>query len=1655
MNRNLRIGDLVSVPPVQTVIRLEDGRRQSEAISTGFVFTPEVETHLTIVADTLQQSHGQGFFLQGDFGSGKSHLLACLAAWLADRSGTAVLTERHAGLARCRRSGRRFLPVDVSLVNYRAATPLERILVEAVDQAFAEHGLESDLSPLRGFMKHLRTLLQDRSLAAAFAAAACVAPETIDAFLRDDPRGAYAVAVPFMQQHGLAPAELLVPERHETFDRIMQQVEQAGFDGLVLLIDELSEFLRGKPDARSLNEDARTLQLLGEMAAGARLWIIAAVQESIERTGDLAQVTFQKIKDRFPVKLVLSSLHIKALIAGRLVRRKPGADEEIARIYDYYRQQFPGFAWDWESFTATYPVHPITISLLDGLGDLFSVHRGIVDFVHAQLAGDPQRGLPGILDRPSFELLGPDSIYDHFSGRMAEISTLHVYPRYVVPHLDEVIAKVIEEPADQALARRLVRLLVLYRVHPTGRTPDVKGLAEQVACALSDQDPSLNVQFVAEVLLDPLAAESRFLAKRPSPDNDPLKSVYEVISEEDPGKTLKARIDRAAADLADDDTRLLTEPLSELSESISWPGPSLWHQGIRRIVQWLQSSRVVWVAFVKTGAEEEQAAELERLLADGGIDFVVLISIGPAAVKPVHTAVWEIPFPPDQQKCAVLKSYFAARQILSGLRPGRASDDRLMQAAHEAVRHMQPAAWQAALKLLYTGGFADGGIPVEPVIRQLMRFDRLLEAAAGALLPKRYPGFSQIAPRRLTPSMRIYQRLLDEFVSPGKISLRDARSAQLAEAIEDLAMPLGLVEMRYGNYLLAPDPADHSLLALVFGCMQSAGPTPIGTVLSTLRSGVFGLPEDACAFLMMALGHGGLIGLLKSNRTIPLDYLNMAAFASVEAVVPGELIGRRDRETLLSECGFLIPSEAGASFGLRQQREAWQAVIQFKARMENLTGRIAELMAPMAQFSAFQGFDRDALDRRMAAVDGLLQEIKTSYATREGLERFLNAWRSAGLGAEDVAYLKQLEKFLSRRAEQYIFASHYLQHSAVEQAAGLEPGLNELRARLLALFEHPDALITDDQGTLLTEAFEGFRDAYTRFYSAHHDQYYHSQRPQPLSRTAQRALSLLRRLARIDSLDRPESLEALLDALQKEDKTQCRRNLAEELMRAPLCGCGYSVDRRPQAVADPEARIEACLQGYLKVLMSPDVREALTARLYALGDAEDDTLPPLARLQRFLADPSASAAGLLELWDDAVAAQLEAALSGRYTVEHRSLKDLAETLGGRRLPIEQIMAAVRQWAAPSSPRSIIAVVGDHADGTAADTPKPPDWWGWLHPELTGSETGPDWPRLESMLRKHFPPDRFNACLGRMNEGQMLELVAGEPFHIDLIRMTWRMLLERLLSTESWPQGGSCRSRYRSARRAAEIDRRLAALHEWCELGRATFPVRLQRRIHLSVLLHDEWTDASAQAQIHMHIQKLGRRGDEWLKTLPPLPAVDLSARPAVVILDGVPPDVWAASGQGLYDAAGQPDLSWFRLDAEALTPAAVAAQLGLGEDPLDALPARGIAYDHLSGNEAGALANYLPSLPPDKAAVMRISLLDRGAHSGTLRLHEMPDALNRLVHAILPRLQADCRTQRRRLVLTTDHGLSLTRKGLIHGGGGVFEQAVFRAEWSFAEAPNR
>lgn len=1647
MTGETTIGDLIEIPPVRTVIRLVEGREAPEEIAQSFVFTPEVVAHVNVISEAILAGRGRGYFLQGDFGSGKSHFLAMLFTFLAGGAGEEYLRSGHEGIAKLSDDPRRILPVAISLIDYRSTTPLEQILLEAAEMAIGAEGGEVALSPRSMLIARVRRMITEPEAAESFVTISGAPADQIHEWISENPAGAYSSGLELLRKLGIESPHAIIEERKETFERLFVELERAGFDGIVFLVDELSEFLRSKAAGPPLNEDARTLQFLGEIAGEHKVWIVAAVQESIEATGDIAQSTLRKIKDRFPSRFVLSTVHIRSLISERLVRKNSRAREEIYRIYEHYRGQFPTFTSSFEEFYEVYPVHPVTISLLDGLGTLFSRHRGIVDFVCSRIAGDETRHISSILRRPGRELLGPDSIYEHFSERLSEFSSYNIYPRHVIPHLDSVIESHLKSGEDRYLAKRLVRILVLYRIHPTAPTPTAEALAELVSCSLDA--PEMNALFVSEALLDPIAHSSRFLTKRIGDGAD--GGVYEITTDDDPGKVLDARIERVADGLERGDSRLLFEPLSRLSESDSWPGLELSRGSVTREIEWKSSRRRAVISFLH---RDETLASVQKRLKNRiqeqtEWDFILFVAIGETTIGGEHLAIWQVPAPKSGDTLDALTEFLALLLTLDELSQSNPSEAPLIPVAEERLNHVKPAAFQAALEVFYSGAFSDPRIHPDSAIRQLRRFDGLVEAAGEIILADRYPRFAEIAPRGSNPTQRIYQLLLESLIIPGSLSLSEARTRSLVRPIEGLALPLGLVELKRQSYIFSPDISGHPLLSDLFHQIRPSGAISVSELLVTLRTGVFGLPKDTALFLLTSLAAGGLVTIRTNGRALSLEFLNLSTLERAHEVTLGELVGERDRSMLIEECRFLRTSGEWETFGLRQQREAWQEVIRFRNVAERLAGETLKNLKKRREYSSFRAFDFNDLEAKLIAVGKIGDEIRISYPAKEGLEKFLTAFRAESLRGGEIEFMLKLDRFLKRNAEKLIFIDHYVRHNAIETIIGFDDELAAALRSIVELLERPEEVVIPDEGAELDRLFAALRELYVTTYARIHDEYYASHNLPKLSKNGERALQTVRRLAGIEALDRPPGLDRFLSVIDSRKAIRCGRQIREELMRGPLCGCGFHPKQRSDesSNADPGAEIDRFLASYLEILSNPAVLEPLTSHAYAIQDLAPEDSRRLEKIVTDLESNSLRPSVLVGEFDDSLAAKVSKALSGAIALRKIHLEDLSKRLAGRRLTAARLISLFSEWVGEVGEETLFAVVAEEK-ASPTEERLSASWWRVGSSRLLGNNasTG-EIERIGSMLEEHYPSTTLLEPLRALTMEQLLRFIVGERLHIASIRVAWANLTERVMNGQRFPKTTGLECAHADATRAKEIEQRLHLVRRIDDGLDSLYPERLRIRLSLESLISDPWCEEPLKAVAEATLERVEALGETWLDELGAVEPIELEEKPFVLLIDGVAPDIWLSILDRLSTPGEGPSLRWSRLSTLPETVSATAELFGLKGDPSDGLAAIGVPYITMSGREALSVSSSLEGIDSNSALVIRLDTLDRNAHRGTLKLAEMAAVLDAILEKNLLELLRFCTRQNRDLIVTTDHGISMARGGLAHGGGGVYERAIFRAVW--------
>ncbi|MDI7268853.1 MAG: DUF6079 family protein, partial [Myxococcota bacterium] len=362
--------------------------------------------------------------------------------------------------------------------------------------------------------------------------------------------------------------------------------------GLVLVVDELSEFLRSKPDARRFTEDVRFLQFMGEWAQDCRLFVVAAMQEAIEHAGDLEYDHYRKLKDRYPLRLRLTPAHVRDLIARHVLIKKPGYEEDATQLARRLAGALPAVPRDLGGLADVYPLHPATLDLLEEVRDRFSQTRGVVDFVVKRLGGDDARGIAPFLDREWGALLTPDAIVDHFADVLEVQAEFLPIAQKLLPWCRRSLGELFDTERLRELADRLIKLLVVAHLAPARRGITVDEASWWLLFAPARIDPGRNREILARTL-EKLATEGRYVRRE--------DDRFVLDLQDDSAAEIERLLARELAQLPADDTIL--ECLGEDLAGASGPAPVFHPFGLPRdrwlgrVTRWCFHDRptMLWV----------------------------------------------------------------------------------------------------------------------------------------------------------------------------------------------------------------------------------------------------------------------------------------------------------------------------------------------------------------------------------------------------------------------------------------------------------------------------------------------------------------------------------------------------------------------------------------------------------------------------------------------------------------------------------------------------------------------------------------------------------------------------------------------------------------------------------------------------------------------------------------------------------------------------------------------------------------------------------------------------------------------------------------------------------------------------------------------------
>lgn len=223
-------------------------------------------------------------------------------------------------------------------------------------------------------------------------------------------------------------------------ERLLQEAEALDKEAgrLVVLLDEVGLYVGDKQDRlMDLNALAEQITRIGD----GKVWLFVTAQEALEEVIPKIEAyagQFQKIRDRFQIKVSLTPENIDTVVKKRLLAKSPEVSK-LRKLNDLYKAYSGSLATaaliknpardyrglftrlDQQEFIASYPLMPYHVRLMQEIFgllrsrgrasfELTGQERAVLKVAQALLVGVENR--PGLANRPLGELATFDVVYD-------------------------------------------------------------------------------------------------------------------------------------------------------------------------------------------------------------------------------------------------------------------------------------------------------------------------------------------------------------------------------------------------------------------------------------------------------------------------------------------------------------------------------------------------------------------------------------------------------------------------------------------------------------------------------------------------------------------------------------------------------------------------------------------------------------------------------------------------------------------------------------------------------------------------------------------------------------------------------------------------------------------------------------------------------------------------------------------------------------------------------------------------------------------------------------------------------------------------------------------------------------------------------------------
>jgi hypothetical protein len=902
---NLTIRDTfdlpAEIPPcIVKIMDFDDAQTMQENIRD-YVITDTVAAEMEqlvdrIVASCVRHEAGEGHYLHGSFGSGKSHFMAILGLILENKP--AVWAKDHPAIQRLQARHGQWLaghPMLVVPIYMLGQSKLQTACYNAANDRLAALGY-----PRCEFSDAGKVIANFRADAARygevvyqqFQEATGISRRRFERMAAGDQAQQDDLAqkiLAFREPSRSEKGQLYPDKFSDGIAMLTRHAQAQGFHGLVFLIDELILYLGGKKGREYINEFNDLVALADNSALdrAVPLWVIVAKQRNIADLvpDDTSQKdiyeTIEHHKDRFPETTELADTELVPIVQERVLRVKEGmgatlqqtVDDTLTGLGDDVRQTLMHDLTA-DDFRRVYPFHPALIrTLIDATARLSRERAAIRLLYELLIQHHPDLPLGDLV--PYGTLFDVVFLAEGLTGgsRNEELEAVRqTYYERLSPIIDEAY----QEPTQAERARLVIKTALLCGLSKTMQNAiTVERILHLNYQDLRGRTPFGSYQAIAQILAD-LDKRSELVHFIANPTNPAQGVVSITLASGAQLSDVLGRVQVNWRQRLEAFTGLMRELLEKPIQNSELPGyERLWRGGRRR-------GRVRFTNIAELSLSELTVAPDDEftLFVDYPFDADVaytraedrqFIERAKKQLGPLTVGFWlPLEFSPDDRRD--LEDY--ARMLEVESNPGLyleeygRSQRQSLESKLAGQKRSKARALRERLVELYKGPgaevtFLDSTI-TPSLDAQTVKdaLDRIADAVCDRLYPHhpRFPGEA---------NQRALRRLLEDFLIPaaqhgGSVP----RHPDLDGLLTRLGEPLELAERGAQNWTLRPQSRYLSKLTeLAAGKRVQADKVQAGLVEA------FGFNRDLTDTFLLYLIRGQGYRALKDDQPLAnIDY---------------------------------------------------------------------------------------------------------------------------------------------------------------------------------------------------------------------------------------------------------------------------------------------------------------------------------------------------------------------------------------------------------------------------------------------------------------------------------------------------------------------------------------------------------------------------------------------------------------------------------------------------------------------------------------------------------------------------------------------------------------------------------------------------------------